>query len=239
MSVSGSFCIFFSLCPRSEIQIAIVRLRLRLWLLGSECDLIWLGRPPSRLLHFRQVMKFNKKLIGKAQAPQLNRQMIRNGSCSRQAILQLIPSVVDFHPPSLATLAENYLQSWLPIGVFIIVGRSFFSVLFRFWPIVWWALLGTLAAINCLNARTQMQIFGGRNLAGIHGAAGGGRVAGGAHTHTPWMPWRQRSDSRFEPRVANFSQSAIVSDSVAVCTLIQIFIHDHITREELKVNQIE
>jgi len=33
-----------------------------------------------------------------------------------------------------------------------------------------------------------------------------------------------------QARVANFSQAAIVSVSVAVCTLIRIFIHDHITR---------
>jgi len=58
---------------------------------------------------------------------------------------------------------------------------NLFSVHLPCWPIVRWVLLGTLAAINCLNARTQMQIFRARNL-GSRGALKIEGVRGGADT---------------------------------------------------------
>jgi len=59
--------------------------------------------------------------------------------------------------------------------------QNFFAVPLPCWPIVRWVLLGTLAAINCLNARTQMQIFRARNL-GSRGALKIEGDRGGADT---------------------------------------------------------
>lgn len=96
-----------------------------------------------------------------------------------------------------------------------------------FWPIVRWALLGTLAAINCLNARTQMQICRARKKGRIWSALEGGVIAGARGTTHKHLEWRQRSDSRFrrELRTLARQQRDCLSLSLSLSPSLRCSLH--------------